>query len=104
MGNFYAIGDVHGKYSQYLDLIKPLNATVQVGDMGFSYEHMDSLDPKTHKFFGGNHDNYDVIDKCPNCLGDYGMDHLNGVPFFFCRGAFSIDQEYRRNTKPVSWW
>ena len=53
------------------------------------------VDDKTHKFFPGNHDNYDTCFEQPGCLGDFGKAHLGGVQFFFIRGAFSIDGRMR---------
>jgi len=90
------IGDVHGKFSQYADIIKGCDYSVQLGDMGFNYHSLDQLvlpiDPmgKKHVFFGGNHDNYDLY-PVHNSLGDYGLHTLNGVEFYYVRGAFSID-------------
>lgn len=105
------IGDVHGYINQrhpkkgvsYLDIIKGASHSVQIGDMGFDY-HFLPIDKQNHKFFGGNHDNYDRINEEPSCLGDFGLTYLGGVEFFFVRGAFSIDKKYRQNTIPKTWW
>ena len=51
------IGDVHGKYGEYLHLTDDAEYSIQLGDMGFSYNHMKELNPLNHTFFGGNHDN-----------------------------------------------
>lgn len=105
------IGDVHGLYNRYSDIAleaekKGMN-TVQVGDMGFSYEHFKKFGLKApnHRFFGGNHDNYDKYKKSPNALGDFGFVDVpnwsyNG--FFFVRGAYSIDKVFR--TPGIDWW
>lgn len=100
------VGDVHGKRTQYLELVKQANAqgmhTLQVGDLGFSYEYNrlladDSFDKERNKFFMGNHDCYSMAsDVTSFCLGDYGQVTMNGVSFFFVRGAFSIDKKYRK--------
>jgi len=96
------IGDVHGKYYEYLELTKKYEHTAQVGDFGFHYGCMAGTDPARHKIIGGNHDNYDVIDDCPNYLGRFGNTSLTGIPFFFVSGAFSIDKAYR--VEGQSWW
>ncbi len=71
--------------------------------MGFEYDHF-KIHPKyrTHKFFGGNHDDYSKIKDCPNNLGDFGLGYQDGKQFFFIRGADSIDKAYR--IEGVSWW
>lgn len=99
------IGDVHGKYDKYYEVLreKDRNAhTVQLGDFGFKYDTLKNLDPERHKIIGGNHDNYEKIIKIPHYLGDYGCAKLNGVDFFFYRGAYSIDRQYR--TVGIDWW
>lgn len=98
----YIIGDVHGLSSRYNQIVSKLDYSVQLGDMGFVYG--DLPDPTHHKFFGGNHDNYDTISYCPNNLGDYGAAEVGGTPFFFVRGAFSIDLAFRIGRSPKSWW
>lgn len=121
MDNLRLIGDVHGlltpkmakkakvKGSQcYLDVAGGATESIQVGDMAFHYESLNLLDPDKHRFFGGNHDNYDVIKKCPNALGDYGLVKAGGLDFFYARGGFSIDKIGRiyneATTGRKSWW
>ncbi len=82
------IGDVHGKFNRYLDLVKGHAGSVQVGDMGFDYQSLNHLH-LTHRFIKGNHDNYEMAD--PHDLGDFG----NWGDIGFVRGAYSIDT-YRR--------
>lgn len=99
------IGDVHGKYDRYYKIIRQQDYypyTVQLGDFGFKYDTVANLDPNYHKILGGNHDNYDKITSVPHYLGDYGNYSLNGVEFFFYRGAYSIDRQYR--TIGIDWW
>jgi len=103
--NISLIGDVHGKYKRYHEIIREKDRheyTVQIGDFGFNYETLKNVDPNNHKIIGGNHDNYDKIINTPHYLGDYGNTTLNGVEFFFYRGAYSIDRQYR--TIGVDWW
>lgn len=96
------VGDVHGNYHPYIDLVKDTEASIQLGDMGFVYNGLAKLDPGKHKFFGGNHDNYGLYYKSPHALGDFGVEELGGVTFFYVRGAFSIDKKYR--SAGISWW
>ena len=100
------IGDLHGKYKHYHEIIREKDRhpyTVQIGDFGFDYSTLKNVDPKHHVFFGGNHDNYNKINEVPNNLGDYGYTvDFNGIDFFFYRGAYSIDRQYR--TIGIDWW
>lgn len=101
MNNITIIGDVHGNYVQYSRIIKNLEFSVQVGDFGFNYSVFKDIDT-SHVFFGGNHDNYNLTERCKNYLGDYGYHILNEIDFFWVRGAFSIDKKYR--TEYIDWW
>lgn len=99
------IGDVHGKYERYYKIIRQTEVhpyTVQLGDFGFKYNTLTNLDPNHHKIIGGNHDNYDRIIDIPHYLGDFGYSCLNGIDFFYYRGAYSIDRQYR--TVGIDWW
>ena len=101
------IGDVHQKTDAYLKICKEAEVkglkTVQLGDLGLNYDFMSQLDPDKHFFFPGNHDNYSIVNTCPNNLGDYGYIEEPGcLPFFFIRGAYSPDKAFR--TPYVSWW
>lgn len=100
------IGDVHGKYKRYHEIIRETDRhpyTVQLGDFGFNYETLKNVDPKHHVFIGGNHENYDKVADVPNYLGDFGYTvGFNGISFFYYRGAYSIDKQYR--TIGIDWW
>ena len=96
------IGDAHGQYDRYVKMARKREYTIQIGDLGFKYECLKNLDPENHKVVAGNHDNYDTIGEWPHYLGDYGMASLGGVDFFFYRGAYSIDRQWR--TIGVDWW
>jgi|APSaa5957512535_1039671.scaffolds.fasta_scaffold165476_1 hypothetical protein len=100
------IGDVHGKHDKYLYLLEENEApyTLQVGDFGFHYNTFDEHDIKeNHCFIGGNHDNYDLIDDCPNHLGDFGVWSVPDMgDVFYIRGGWSIDKAFR--SPGVSWW
>jgi len=100
------IGDVHGKYKRYHEIIREKDRhpyTIQLGDFGFDYDTLKNVDPKHHVFIGGNHDNYDKVKDYPNYLGDFGYTvNFNGLDFFYYRGAYSIDKMYR--TIGIDWW
>lgn len=102
------VGDVHGLVDRYVGLVQNCDYSLQIGDMGFNYTGLKVLDKDRHKFFGGNHDNYDTYYGCPHALRDYGSYNLGGLEFFYIRGAFSIDAKYRRKQEEVygikSWW
>lgn len=105
--SIHVIGDVHGHYNRYAKLTKMFPYTLQLGDFGFSYgifSHF-NIDPEKHVFFGGNHDNYEILEKAPriaNNLGNYGYTELNDIKFFYVRGAWSIDRKWR--TMGVDLW
>jgi len=100
------IGDVHGKYDHYRELIRKNedhSYTIQLGDFGFKYETLKNVDHTKHLIIGGNHDNYDICYNYPHFLPDYGyMVNFNGVDFFYYRGAYSIDRQDR--TIGINWW
>ena len=108
------IGDVHGKYREYCKVAQGAEFSLQLGDMGFNYGVMDfekkffKLSDDKHKFFGGNHDNYDTYDKVESALGHWGSYELGSVNFFFIRGAYSIDKVSRQchyqQTHSKIWW
>lgn len=106
---FRVIGDVHGKHSQYVGLANRAEYSICVGDVGFDYSYLTkNLDADKHKIIGGNHDNYEnqdgkFIKQTPHFLGDFGYHALPGAePFFYVRGAWSIDQKYRKEGR--DWW
>lgn len=97
------IGDIHGNYDDYLQLIKNQKYSIQLGDFGFDYSVLDKINPANHRIVPGNHDNYDKIGEYPHFLQhDYGFFELGGVEFFYIRGAHSIDRQYR--VEGISWW
>jgi hypothetical protein len=96
------IGDVHGKYQNYLNIVKNNEYTVQLGDYGFKYESLKDVNHNNHLIIGGNHDNMDKIINTAHYLGNYGYTELNGINFFWYRGAYSIDRQYR--TIGINYW
>lgn len=93
--NFWCIGDSHGLDDAYIRLTKLHQYTLQIGDFGFNYDCLNKVDSNFHKIIGGNHENWDNIVKVPHYLGRYGSSILNGTPFFFVSGGYSIDWKER---------
>lgn len=90
------IGDIHGERSIYLSSVRDVPYTLQLGDLDDDYAHLQSLDPACHRFLPGNYDNYDVIERVPHALGDFGTwDVPDFGPIFFVRGAWSLDWRAR---------
>jgi predicted phosphodiesterase len=106
------VGDVHGKFSQYLKIAEKAEHSLCLGDFGFadSWNKLgySSLSPDSHKVCLGNHDDYDMAPHSPFCLGDFGEVSLGGVTVFYIRGGISIDRTYREaeriNRGPRTWW
>jgi predicted phosphodiesterase len=113
------VGDVHGKIGDYFDRLDTFLDrnkhdtadlySVQIGDFGFEdtyrqranrFDRSHKYDIDSHKFFGGNHDEYPI----PEWAGHLG--HFGEVPYvpdsFFVRGAKSIDESAR--TAGHDWW
>ncbi|MEE9579944.1 MAG: metallophosphoesterase [Nitrosomonadaceae bacterium] len=101
--NLRLIGDVHGNYEKYHQLLRKAESTVQLGDFGFDYQTLSNVDARQHRIVGGNHDNYDDMGNWPHFLGDYGVHSVDGFgDIFFIRGGVSIDRCMR--TEGVDWW
>lgn len=104
------IGDVHGKWQEYLALIKKCNESIQLGDFGFGFPNYTRLpiDFGEHFFIRGNHDSPEECAKHNNYLGDYGWykrnpyTHMADPNLFFVSGAWSIDSQWRTIGK--TWW
>ena len=99
------IGDVHGKYDKYHKILsrKEENPyTIQLGDFGFNYDTLRNVDSTRHMILPGNHDNYDKCYNYSHFLGNYGYTKSNNVEFFYYRGAYSIDKQYR--TIGIDYW
>jgi hypothetical protein len=99
------IGDVHGKYEHYHKIVRQTERhpyTLQIGDFGFKYDTLKNVDSTRHLILPGNHDNYNTCYNYPHFLGDYGYTSLNRIEFFYYRGAYSIDRQYR--TIGIDWW
>ena len=108
----YFIGDVHGKFRQYRELIRDKKNTIQVGDMGvgFRWAHgpkegeftqnppFDAMVEGNHRFIRGNHDNPSVCRGHKQWIADGRVENDT----MFIGGAVSIDRAYR--TEGYSWW
>jgi len=105
-------GDIHGEIDKYINHTMESCFSIQVGDFStrkFDYQRfLIATDTSKHKFFGGNHDNYDVYHESTNSLGNFGARELGNILFYFIRGAFSIDYSHRvldeYQTGRKSWW
>jgi len=111
------IGDVHGKFDEYYNLVKDEKSSFQIGDFGFGNKwlmlHYLNLDPKFHKVGQGNHDPHDILNEdAKNWTGRYGPISVDGHDIFWIGGALSIDLAYRvvewisrdRNPAYRTWW
>ncbi len=102
------IGDVHGKFKEYIALTKKHEHTFQLGDMGFDYSPLNKIDPSKHKFGRGNHDNVDIVYDSPHFIGDWGTKRINNIKFYHIGGAFSVDWKGRlyheHQTGRKCWW
>ena len=95
MAKLALIGDVHGKLEQYLDITKKCPKTIQLGDFGFSKQHLwhiANVNPDNHKICFGNHDDTTFLDS-KHSLGNFS--YIKDYDIFSIRGAFTIDG-YRR--------
>lgn len=104
--SIHILGDIHGKYKRLHEILREKDRypyVVQLGDFGFEFDTLKNIDPKNFVIVGGNHDNYNKIIDIPHYLGDFGyMVNFNGIDFFYYRGAYSIDRQYR--TIGIDWW
>lgn len=104
------IGDVHGKYGPYKQILKKSPyPTIQVGDMGGGFRKWphgepstnppyDSMEKGDHRFIRGNHDNPAWCSSHSQWIPDGNVE--SGV--MFIGGGLSIDKVYR--VEGFSWW
>jgi hypothetical protein len=103
------LGDCHGKYSKYLDIVKDTEYSIQLGDYGFNYSSLKSVDCNKHKVLFGNHDvvftnsDGELIKPCDHILDNFGIieksSNSNIPDMFYVRGGHSIDKAYRTEGK-----
>jgi len=102
------IGDIHGNFKRYNQLVYKSEASIQIGDFGFAEDWFKLIHGRInhdeHKVLPGNHENYDYLNDTIilHNLGDYGNINFHGLDFFFVRGALSIDKDWR--IPGISWW
>lgn len=105
------IGDVHGKFSRYREIIRDVPFSIQVGDMGVGfrgYRHgelkwltnppYDAMAEGRNLFIRGNHDNPDVCSRHDFWIADGTL--VDGI--YCLGGAVSIDRMWR--TEGLDWW
>ena len=97
------IGDVHGLFPFYENIIRGRKDTIQLGDMGVGfpdggYPDWDMMREGNHRFIRGNHDNPRVCFTHTQCIKDGTVEE----DMMFIGGAVSIDKAYRR--EGYSWW
>lgn len=109
----YIISDLHGAKGRYIELCRQAeesnDVTLQIGDLGYNYDYLIDINSDKHKFFGGNHENYNLVRDWKHNLGDYGISDHGGYEFFWVRGEFSIDykirdQKYYAGLWPMTWF
>ena len=110
------IGDVHAvrKYPQraaeYVRIASRSQYSIQLGDLGYYYDFMTSLDPSRHFVIPGNHENYEqdsfgrFVHFTPHFKkDDFGVFTIPGLePYFYVRGERSIDMDFRKEGE--TWW
>ena len=96
------IGDTHGDFNRYKELIQNVPCSLQVGDFGLMRENdlKDIPTDPNHKFFRGNHDNPQLCKVHPCYLSD--LVYLEKQEMFVMAGGFSIDKGKRIIGK--DWW
>lgn len=106
------IGDVHGKFSRYRELIRDVPFSIQVGDMGVGFRARhpsgdirwsanppyDAMSEGRHLFIRGNHDNPEVCARHDYWIADGAV--VDGI--YCLGGAASIDRAWR--TEGLDWW
>lgn len=105
------IGDVHGKFRSYRDIIRDVPFSIQVGDMGVGFSALrggeiseltnppfDSMSKGRHLFIRGNHDNPGVCRQHKYWIPDGSV--VDGI--YCLGGAVSIDRVWR--TEGMDWW
>lgn len=103
------IGDVHGKFRRYHQILVGHINTIQVGDMGVGFFHHTNAAPYEnpsqhkmklggHRFIRGNHDNPRACLEHPQWIKDGTIEG----DVMFIGGATSIDRAMRVINR--SWW
>ncbi len=81
----------------YLRLSDDCEFSIQLGNLGYSYEMLQHINCRKHRIMGGVNDNYHTIYSHPHCLPDYGMYSIPNIKFFFLRGGLNNHLEDLKN-------
>lgn len=118
MTTMMLIGDIHGKWQAYSEILKTANVdrTVQVGDFGWGFHGqdtgvmpgrvlaletaMDTYNGGDNRYIRGNHDNPAMCKQHRFCIDDLTYEPDTGI--MFMGGAWSIDRAWR--TEGIDWW
>lgn len=113
------IGDVHGKFRRYREIIRDVPFSIQAGDMGVGFMGFrggelrsltnppyDAMSEGRHLFIRGNHDNPEVCKRQKYWIPDGSfipaVDGIIDSGIYCLGGAVSIDRAYR--TEGLDWW
>lgn len=112
MNKYIIIGDLHGDYHAYRQILESYNPesyAIQIGDYGVGFHPVTDEEflrvQKTYPrsfFFLGNHDNIEIVKNYPGFLGKYGFIPESQNKIGFISGACSSDKQYR--TPGLNWW
>jgi len=112
MSKTLLIGDIHGKWISYYNLLKSYapDRSIQLGDFGWGFpgSKLDEKDindkmtklPGDHRYFRGNHDNPEACATHIYCLDDTYWEPDSGL--MIIAGANSIDAAWR--VPGINWW
>lgn len=101
------IGDVHGKWTRYRDLIDGQTDTVQLGDFMVGYKMsnhaaeariLERMEDGNHRFIRGNHDNPAACKATSRWIPDGTVEGA----YMFMGGAYSIDRAAL--IEGADWW
>ena len=111
------IGDCHGNWHRYKNIVNGTERSVVVGDMGVGFFRWDWHEGKriptsnppydfmvrhNAQFIRGNHDNPEVCKKQSQCIPDGTIEIINGTKVMFIGGALSVDKQWR--TEGLDYW
>lgn len=109
------IGDVHGYWNQYKDIVSEFPNSIQVGDLGMGFTSHSEWAPDSakafdkrfnlgnHRFIRGNHDNPEEVKRSSKWIHDGAVETTDlGNKIMYIGGAWSIDWQWR--TLGVDWW
>lgn len=102
------IGDAHGMFDRYENIIRSVKNTIQVGDMGVGFRipiqpNVQLMEEQGARWIRGNHDAPHVCRDNPHWIEDGTTEVTDaGTKMMFVGGAWSIDFMMRQ--KNVNWW